>query len=130
MGRPPVRWPNVERHLVAWLADATGRPVFTETRPTLGDHLPAYQVERVGGSDLVELGKEIHVEVTSIAGARGEMWDAVALVETAMSGLAANGTDHWYVDDVREAFAAAVEPSNDGGVRRASATYALTLRPQ
>jgi len=103
--------------------------VFTETDTTLTSHLPAYQIERVGGSDDIEIGKAIQVEVNSLAATRPAMWDAAADVETAMALLAANGTDAWYVDDVTETFSAAVAPHPNDGVRRATATYALTIRP-
>lgn len=130
MVRPARRWPNVEKQLAAWLAAATGHPVFTETDSSLTNHLPAYKIARVGGADAVELGKAIQVEVESLASTRPAMWDAVAAVETAMAGLAANGTPDWYVDDVTETFSAAVQETSNDGVRKASATYALTLRPQ
>lgn len=129
MARKPVRWPNVERQLIAWLTAQTGRPVFTETPDTLTASLPAYQIERVGGSDDFEIGKAIQVEVNSLAATRPAMWDAVADAETAMALLAANGTEHWFVDDVTETFSAAVAPHPNDGVRRATATYSLTIRP-
>lgn len=129
MARKQLRWPNVERQLIAWLTAQTGRPVFAETPETLTDHLPAYQIERIGGSDAIEIGKAIQVEVNSLAATRPKMWDAVADVETAMNLLAANGTQEWYVDDVSETFSAAVAPHPNDGVRRATATYSLTIRP-
>lgn len=123
------RWPNVEKQLIAWLKAATGRPVFTETNTDLETHLPAYQIERVGGSDEFEIGKTIQMEVSSLAATRPAMWDAVADVETAMQQLAANGTAAWYVDNVTETFSAAVAPHPNSRIRRATATYALTIRP-
>lgn len=129
MARKQLRWPNVERQVVAWLIAQTGRPVFTETPETLAAHLPAYQIERIGGSDEFEIGKAIQVEVNSLAATRPAMWDAVADVETAMALLASNGTEDWYVDDVSETFSAAVAPHPNDGVRRATATYSLTIRP-
>ena len=129
MGRQQQRWPNVEKQVIAWLKAATGRPVFTETNTDLENHLPAYQIERVGGSDSFEIGKTIQVEINSLAATRPAMWDAVAAVETAMQQLASNGTAAWYVDDVEETFSAAVAPHPNSGIRRATATYSLTIRP-
>lgn len=123
-------WPNVERNMVAWLKAATGRPVFTETDSHLGGHLPAYQVERVGGGDGVETEKRFLVEVNTIGSSRPEVWDAVAKVETAMARLSSNGTAGWYVDNVVETFTAAIEPYDNTGKRRATATYELTIRPR
>lgn len=130
MARPARRWPNVERRLAEWLTTATGRPVFTETPDTLAEHLPAYRIERVGGADAYELGKEIQVEINTLAATRPQVWSAVADVETAMEALKANGLPGFYVDDVRETFSAAMEPYQNDGVRRATATYGLTIRPQ
>ena len=90
MARPARRWPNVERGLVAWLSASTGRPVFTETPDNLEDHLPAYRIERVGGTDAYELGKEVQVEVNSLAATRPQVWGAVADVETAVRAAEAD----------------------------------------
>jgi hypothetical protein len=130
MASPAPRWPNVERGVVRWLGARTGRPVYTESDEELEERLPAYRVERVGGADAYELGKEIQVEVSSLAATRPELWAAVADAESAMEALKANGFEGFYVDDVRETFSAAVVPYRNDGVRKATATYGLTLRPQ
>lgn len=130
MARPNGRrWPNVERFVRAWLVAQTGRDVYTETPGTFGTGLPAYQITRVGGSDAGAHEKEITVEVDTIAARRGEMWDAAADAQTAMDNLRANGTADFYVDDVREVFAPAVAEYENPELRRATATYALTIRP-
>jgi hypothetical protein len=123
------RWANVEKFLRLWLAAETGRAVYTETDGTLAGNLPAYQITRVGGSDGADFSKSVSIEIDSIAATRGAMWDAAAAVQTAMRKLAANGTADWYVDTVEETFSPAIEPYENQGVRRATATYALTIRP-
>lgn len=123
------RWANVEKFLRLWLAQETGKVVYTETDGSLSGALPAYQITRVGGSDGADFSKSVSVEVDSIAATRGAMWDTAADAQTAMHKLAANGTADWYVDTVEEMFSPAVEPYENTGVRRATATYALTIRP-
>lgn len=123
------RWANVEKFLRLWLAERTGRPVYTETDGTLTGNLPAYQITRVGGSGGIDFSKTVAIEIDSIAATRGAMWDTAADAQTAMHELAANGTADWYVDTVEETFSPAVEPYENTGVRRATATYALTIRP-
>lgn len=123
---PDLVWPNVEKATVAWLAGRTALPVYTETDPA---PLPVEYlvVERVGGTGY-GIEKDVDVEVTVTAATRSRMWVLAAAVETAMAALAANGDP--YIDDVREAFGFAVEPSESVAVRRATATFTLTVRPR
>lgn len=127
---PGPRWPNAEKHVRTWLADHTGRPVYTETPARLAQALPAYQVTRVGGADTPTLGKSIHIEVDTIAADRGSLWEAAGHAQGAMEDLAANGTAEWYVDEVTEIFSPAIAPYENPNLRRATATYALTVRPR
>lgn len=129
MVRPAPRWPNVEKQLVAWLKDG-GRNVYTETPGDLHERLPAHRITRVGGADKGDgITKIYQLEVETFARSRGALWDAVAEIETEMYRLASNGTDEWYVDDVTETFAAAIVDYEDDGVRKASATYGIAVRP-
>lgn len=130
MARVARVWPNAEKFVRAWIMAHTGRMVYTETPGKLEGDPPVYQVTRVGGSDRSQHDKRVNIEVDSIAVSRGAMWDAAAAVQTAMDSLAANGDEQWYVDDVEEIFAPAVEPYENSTVKRATATYALTLRPR
>lgn len=130
MARPRRVWPNAEKYVRQWLIAQTGRQVYTETDGTLTGSPPCYQIARVGGSDRSQFDKRILIEVDSIAGKRGDAWDAAAAAQTAMEYLAANGDNQWYVDDVEEVFAPAVEPYENSGVRRITATYGLTVRPR
>jgi len=127
---PNLEFPDVETYLIAWLTAKLKRPIYTETDTTLTQYLPAYQIARVGGSDGAEVDKRVNIEITAIVATRGELWAAVQNAESAMRALSANGTASWYVDDVEETFSFAIEPYENDGVRRARATYALTLRPQ
>lgn len=125
------RWPNVERLVVAWLRERITAKVYTETSDSLTG--PALVVERAGGSDEPLIGKRIMVEVASVGGGtkpRAQMWELVGKVESAMAELEANGTADWYVDEVEETFSAAPEPTGNAEVRRARATYALSIRPR
>lgn len=123
------RWPNAEKHVRAWLIAQTGRAVYTETSDGLTGDPVVYQITRVGGGDNRAIDKRVHIEVDTIAAKRGDMWDAAADAQTAMDNLAANGFEDFYVDDVEETFAPAIEPYENANLRRATATYALTIRP-
>ena len=129
MARNRVSYPNLERAVVAWLKAETGLTVYTETPPDLAAHVPCYRVARAGGGDQLELGKEVQIEVAAYGRNRADLWNAAAAAETAMDYLAANGAPGFYVDDVRETFGFAAEPYENDGVRKATATYGLTVRP-
>lgn len=118
-------WPDIERAVVAWLG-TLGRPVYTETGPTTpAEYLT---VERVGGTG-TRIDRDVDVEISVIAATRPALWDLVADVEARIRALAATG-DGMYVDDVVEAFAFSIDPYPNTSVRRATATYTLTVRPQ
>lgn len=125
----PIKWPLVEKHLIRWLRESLGIPVYTETPADLENKLPALQVTRTGGGDGTDFTKTIQVEVETIAANRGQLWDKVSEVEAAMFQLTANGTKDWYVDNVTETFSAAAIPDGNRGLRRATATYGLEVRP-
>lgn len=118
-------WPDVERTVVAWLG-TLGRPVYTETGPTTPTEY--LTVERVGGTG-TRIDRDVDVEISVIAGTRSDLWALVAQVEARVRALAASGDDT-YVDDVAETFAFAIDPYPNTTVRRATATYTLTVRPQ
>ena len=134
-----VRWPNVERVAIAWLGAffeprAPGVSIYSEIAQgddatKRGDHLT---VERVGGGS-VWISKDVDVEVAVHASQRARMWDLVAVVEAAMYYLAANGDPlgdpPFYVDDVTESFGFRYDPHPNQSLRRAIATYTLTVRP-
>lgn len=131
-------WPNAERHVIRWLNTHTELTVYSLLPNNFGDHLPAAQVTRMGGtpgSD-TETGarkvgndRTIDIEITVHTRTRGELWSAAQQVETAMGGLAANGDAEWYVDDVSEVFAFAVDNYENETKQRATATYGLMVRP-
>lgn len=130
MGEPTLRWGNVERAVVAYLKPLVGVEVLTETASspgatTGGEYLT---VNRVGGTT-EWISKDVDIEVTVNAPARGRMWDLAADVESAMWALAAHAAGDLYVDDVAEAFGFADDPPPAQGIRRAIATYTLTVRP-
>lgn len=129
MARPAPRWANVEKKLVAWLQADVRPEVFTELPSNLNDVLPAHRITRVGGGDGAETTKVYQVEIETYASTRGQLWDAVADVETSMRRLAANGLDGLYVDEVTETFAAALVEHEGDGVRKATATYGIAVRP-
>jgi len=122
--REALAWTNVERAVVAWLASASGLPVFTETGPEAP--VPRVRVQRTGGAEN-GLDRDVDVEVTVYAASRAGLWSACAAVETAMASLAANGTP--YVDDVTTAFAFAADGDAARPARTALATFTLTVRP-
>lgn len=127
-----LRWANVERLVVQWLRSRTTATVYTETGSDLDAVARAggaILVQRSGGSTAV-ISKDIDVELWVYAGTRAEMWALVARVESVMFDLAADATDEGYVDDVVEAFGFSQEPYSNQAVRRATATYQLTVRPK
>lgn len=130
MVREPRRWANAEKQCIAWLKAATGRPVYNSTPDNLGTVVPAYKVTRVGGAGRGEIEKDIDLEVEAFVASRGALWDAVAVIETAMDALKANGTAAWYVDDVEELFGFGLDEGYENpDIVKATATYRVTLRP-
>lgn len=115
-----------------WLSTHTTAVVYTETDQNLVAVARAkgvILVQRSGGSTAV-ISKDVDVEVWVFAGTRAEMWALAADVESAMFDLAADGAAEGYVDDVVEAFGFSQEPYSNTSVRRATATYQITVRPQ
>lgn len=129
MAEQAIEWANVERLVRAWLLPrvAPVDDVLTETRTDVSGTLVV--LERTGGSGRW-IERDVDVELTAVAAARGALWSLVARCERAMFNLAGNGNEHGFVDDVVETFGfAAIPPPPNGDVRRATATYSLTLRP-
>lgn len=127
-----LRWANVERLVVQWLSQRTTATVFTETSTDLDKYAlttGAILVQRSGGST-AEISKDVDIEIWVYRGTRALMWDLAADVESVMADLAADATAEGYVDDVIEAFGFSQEPYANQSVRRATATYQLTVRPQ
>lgn len=123
-----LRWPNAERAVVAWLKPRLVATVFSETSKTMP---PLYAVvERTGGGDGILIDKKIDVAIAVVAPTRGAMWDLAADVESAMWALSANATaDGVYVDEVECPFGFAWDPPASQEIRRATATFTLTVRP-
>lgn len=121
-----LRWPNVERAVKNYLDAALTVPVYTRTGSTPPDEYVT--LERSGGGGQW-IDKTVDLEVAVIAGDRDRLWDLVADVEGLMWALGASEADGVYVDDVEVAFGFAFDPPLDQDVRRASATFALTVRP-
>lgn len=129
MSAPALRWPNVERAVIGYLRLAANVLVYSETPPS---SLPSRYlvVTRVGGRGGVLTDRTVDVEVLACThGSRSDLWDLVADVESAMYALAAHAADGVYVDDVAETFGFADDPIDDQDVRRAVATFTLTVRP-
>ncbi|MBM6622670.1 hypothetical protein JTF08_13725 [Micrococcaceae bacterium RIT802] len=125
-------WAEVEYEARAWLQAGTGRPVFTETGSGLGDQVPAYKLEVVGGneSDVRARERAVLVEVESFDIGRGKALAAGRAADRCMCSLAQNGTEEWYVDEVAVRFIPAIEPYENETLRRTTATYELTIRPR
>lgn len=126
MAEIKLRWPNVEKALLAYLNEALDVVVYTNT----GGSLPGryVTVERSGGGGQW-IDKTIDIALAVHAQSRGAMWDLVADVESVMWSLAAHAAAGVYVDDVEMPFGFAFDPPADQNVRRASATFTLTVRP-
>lgn len=122
-------YPHVEIHAIAWLADATGKPVYTETDTALEAAIPASKVEVVGGSGS-GLERTVLLEVDSFGKSRAEAWELGRANDAAMLRLANSGTPDWYVDDVRCTFHPSIQPYTNQALRRTSAIYELTIRPR
>lgn len=121
-------WANLERLVLAWLqarADATG---YTEV-PT-DAALPRFTIEQSGGRGSGWIDKAVDVEVKAIAETRAQMWALAGRLDSAMRDLASNGNGEGYVDDVEETFAFTPDPHPNSDLRRAIATYTLTVRPR
>lgn len=127
-----LEWANVERIVLQHLKASTTAEVYTETSTDLdqvAQATGAILVERAGGRGR-GIEKDVDVMVAVHAATRADLWDLAAEVETAMAGLEAEATADGYVDTVEEAFSFDVEPYSNSRVRRASATYTLTVRPR
>lgn len=126
MAELKLRWPNVERALVAYFKAELSDPTYTNPGGTMpGRYIT---VERSGGSSQW-IDKAVDVSVAVHAATRGEMWDLAADVESAMWSLGAHAAGGIYIDSVEERFGFAFDPPADQNVRRASATFTLTVRP-
>lgn len=126
-----LRWANAEREVRAWLVprlSVGSAGVVTETTTTVPEKY--VKVERAGGRGDGPLDKLVQIEVAVHARTRGDMWALVGEVETAFAALTTNGTPGMYVDEVEETFAFAADPMPSQDVRRAIATYTLTVRPR
>lgn len=127
-----LEWANVERLVLQHLRARTGAEVYTETGTDLAAVAAArgaILVERSGGRGR-GIEKDVDVMVAVHAGTRSAMWQLARDVESAMADLEADATAEGYVDGVEEAFGFAAEPYSNPAVRRASATYTLTVRPR
>lgn len=128
----PLRWPNVERATIAWLRAWLPDMWVVSELPANDPPRECVTVERVGGGS-GGISKDVDVEIAVHAADRARMWDLVGAVEGAMHALAANGDPRgdppFYVDDVDETFAFRNDPHPNQTVRRALATYTLTVRP-
>lgn len=130
MPKNALEWPIGEQVVKAWLDTKQSAPVWTETPPTLADNLPAYQAQQVGGSDRPDgLTKVLQVEVNTFAASRGDVWAATRNLQTLMHQLGGNAAAGWCIDEVTETFAPAIEPYENGDVRKATATYGIAVRP-
>ena len=134
----PGSWPDVERLVARWLTQRVGLSVWGVTNELdvyrsgeIGtgeqDKVPFLSVERVGGIGR-DVDRDVDVEVGVWTADRASLWPLVQRVEVAMRALAANGSGE-YVDDVAETFTFARDPYPNQSVRRAIATYTLTVRP-
>jgi len=134
----PGSWPDVERLVARWLTQRVGLSVWGVTNELdvyrsgeIGtgeqDKVPFLSVERVGGTGR-DVDRDVDVELGVWTSDRASLWPLVQRVEVAMRALAANGPGE-YVDDVTETFTFAYDPYPNQSVRRAIATYTLTVRP-
>jgi hypothetical protein len=131
-------WPDVERLVARWLTATIGLSTYGHEHNLdvyrggeVGDdeqgRVPFLTVERTGGVGRA-IDKDVDIEIGVWTPDRATLWPLVQRVETALEALAASG-DGEYVDDVTEAFGFAYDPYPNQSVRRAIATYTLTVRP-
>lgn len=122
-----MRWPDVEAAARSYLATVTGRTVWTETPATAsGTYLI---VERTGGTS-EHIHRDVDLEITAIAPTRAGVWQLAGDIEVAMFEAAASSLGNSvYCDDVHEVFGFAADPPDDPRVRKARATYQITVRP-
>jgi len=123
-------WQDPERLVISWLKAGTGlAAVWGGGRVPTGTKPQYVTVERVGGSG-TDIDREVDIETTVYADDTADMWELAAAVEDGMRALAANGPDGGrYVDEVAETFSFRFDPFQNQSVRRATATWTLTVRP-
>lgn len=128
-----LSWPRLERLAVAWLKTRTSALVVTrrpeELAAAVAERGGVVQVQRAGGADGPSLDKQLAAEVLVFASERGELWDLVDVIESAMFDLAGDGNAEGYVDDVVESFAFADDPHPDPSLCAATGTFTITVRP-
>lgn len=126
MAEKTLRWANIEKAVRKYLTGLLSVVVWAETGNDPGAEY--VNVERIGGTS-EWINRSVDVQVSVVAASRGRMWFLAADVESAMWSLAAHAGGGVYFDDVAEAFGFAFDPPDSQGVRRAIATYTLTVRP-
>lgn len=130
MPSPLVKvWPDAEHLARDWVR---------EHRPELADAVysrdardgpPTRVVITRTGGGANDVDREVDVEVTAIAATREDCWALARDLEGLMWALATSGNAHGYVDEVRELFGFAEDPSDNDDAWRASATFTLIVRP-
>lgn len=129
---PSVRgeFPNVEASLVGYLAATTGLPVYTETVTNLQDVVPLILVSQIPGTGGTDYEQVVTFDVDAFGANRSSMWDTASKVAKAMRQLTAGAARLAYIDAVVETSAFGYIPYGNVAVRRAAATYDLTVRAQ
>ncbi len=121
-----LRWPNVEKAMVAYLR-SLNVSVYTETRGVMpGRYL---RIERVGGG-AHWISRDVSIEIRAVAETRRALCDLVSGVESLMDALAANeAAPGIYIDDVATPFGIAWAPPDNQQICAAIGTFTLTVRP-
>ena len=123
-------WPIIERPLCDHLAEHTNFRWTVEGGR--GITVPLGVVQVVGGSSSLDVDANPNIEITLHAATREGLWVLARQVSRVFAALNPGPIgDTIWVDEAREAFALEIDPDlGTATYKVATATYALTLRPQ
>ena len=123
-------WPIIERPLCDHLAEHTNFRWAVEGGR--GITVPLGVIQATGGSSTLNVDANPSVEISLYAATREGLWAMARQVTGVFAALNPGPIgDQIWVDEAREAFSLVIDPDlGTATYKAATATYALTLRPQ
>jgi hypothetical protein len=123
---------DVEVELIAWLRERApdGTVVRDELDNNLGDELPTWQVQRVGGDDDgIRLDRAL-VDIDVYAATRGDALAQAKMIRGwLLRVLRGSTTDSAVFGRVSTVSAPAIRPYENIGLRRAGTTFEIFFHP-
>lgn len=126
---------DAEAVIRAWVEQQTGVPAVTETPGSLGDHMPLFQVVRIGGGDdavTLDLATiSLHAYATGATGSDARSAARTLAYQGRVALYAARGVvfDGAVVTRVRTIGGPAWTPYDNTTLRRFTGTYQVAIKP-